>query len=191
MSILLVILGGLFLIMILVLLGAVGIYNSFVQLKVRAENSWSDIDVQLKRRYDVIPNLVATVEGYAKHERNTLQAVIDARAKAMGAVSPEQKGQAENFLSGTLKSLFALAENYPQLKANENFMKLQGSLSEIEEVIQSARRYYNAVVRDYNTKLEIFPNNIFAGIFNFAKRDFFQLETPETERKAPEVKFNS
>lgn len=191
MTILLLVLGAVFVIMIVVLLGAVGLYNSFVQLKLRAENAWSDVDVQLKRRYDVIPNLVATVEGYTKHERNTLQAVIDARAKAMGAVSPDQKGQAENFLSGTLKSLFALAENYPQLKANENFLKLQGSLSEIEEFIQSARRYYNAVVRDFNTKLEIFPNNIFAMMFNFSKRDFFQLETPETERKAPEVKFNT
>ncbi len=189
----LILLGAIALVVILVLLGVVGwgigLFNSLVQLKVRAENAWSDVDVQLKRRYDVLPNLVATVEGYAKHERNTLQAVIDARAKAMGAATIDQKGQAENFLAGTLKSLFALAENYPQLKANENFLKLQGSLSEIEEVIQNARRYYNAVIRDFNTMLEIFPNNVIAGMFNFKKREFFQLDVPETERKAPEVKF--
>ena len=191
MLIFMVILAALLLIIIGIVLWTMKLYNSFVQLKVRAENAWSDIDVQLKRRYDIIPNLVATVEGYTKHERNTLQAVIEARAKAMGAINPQEKGQAENFLSNTLKSLFALAENYPQLKANENFLKLQATLGEIEEVIQSARRYYNAVVRDFNTKLEIFPNNIFAGMFNFVKRDFFQLESPQTERKSPEVKFNT
>jgi len=191
MLIFLSIVALLLLIIVGIVLWTMGLYNSFVQLKVRSENAWSDIDVQLKRRYDIIPNLVATVEGYTKHERNTLEAVIQARAKAMGAANPQEKGQAENFLSTTLKSLFALVENYPQLKANENFLKLQGTLGEIEEVIQSARRYYNAVVRDFNTKLEIFPNNIFAGMFNFVKRDFFQLETPETERKSPEVKFNT
>ncbi len=182
-----------FLVLFAILLSILGwvikIYNSLVQLKVRSENAWSDIDVQLKRRYDIIPNLVATVEGYAKHERSTLQSVVEARAKAMGAADVNQKGAAENFLTSTLKTLFALAENYPQLRANENFLKLQGSLGEIEEVIQSARRYYNAVIRDFNTQLEIFPNNIFAAIFNFKKRDFFQLEAPEAERKAPEVKF--
>ena len=179
----------LFIIVIMLLLWAIKLYNSLIQLKVRSENAWSDVDVQLKRRYDLIPNIVATVEGYAKHERTTLQSVIDARAKAMGATGVAEKGQAENILSGTLKSLFAVAENYPQLKANENFLKLQSSLSEIEEVISQARRYYNAVVRDLNTQLELFPNNILAGILNFKKRDFFQLDVPETERKAPEVKF--
>ena len=175
---------------VLLFVWAARLYNVMIQLKVRAENAWSDIDVQLKRRYDLIPNLVATVEGYAKHERTTLQSVVDARAKAMGATNVAQKGEAENFLSGTLKSLFALAENYPQLKANENFLKLQGDLSEIEGVIQEARRYYNAVVRDFNTKLAVFPNNILAALFNFKNRDFFQLEAPEAERKAPEVKFS-
>lgn len=170
-------------------LWVVRLYNSLIQLKVRSENAWSDIDVQLKRRYDLIPNLVATVQGYAAHERTTLQNVIEARSKAMGAQSVAQKGEAENFLSGTLKSLFAVAENYPQLKANENFLKLQSGLSEIEEVIQEARRYYNAVARDLNTMLAVFPNNIVAGMLNFKPRDFFQLETPETERKAPQVKF--
>ncbi|MDP2938588.1 MAG: LemA family protein [Candidatus Omnitrophota bacterium] len=187
------ILGIVFAALLVVILGlifwAVNLYNSLIQLKVRSENAWSDTDVQLKRRYDIIPNLVATVEGYAKHERTTLQSVIEARAKAMGVTDVSQKGQAENFLTGALKSLFAVAESYPQLKANENFLKLQTSLSEIEEVIQSARRYYNAVVRDLNTQLEVFPNNIFANMLNFKKRDFFQLDVPEAERKAPEVKF--
>jgi len=173
----------------LAILWAIRLYNLLIQLKVRSENAWSDIDVQLKRRYDLIPNLVATVEGYAKHERSTLESVIEARAKAISAQGIDQKGQAENFLSGALKTLFAVAENYPQLKANENFLKLQASLGEIEEAIQSARRYYNAVVRDLNTQLEVFPNNLLAGMINFKKRDFFQLELPEAERKAPEVKF--
>ena len=176
-------------IIVVLLLWVIGLYNALIQLKVRSENAWSDIDVQLKRRYDVIPNIVATVEGYATHERSTLQSVTEARTRAMGATNINEKGQAENALSATLKTLFAVAENYPQLKANENFLQLQNALKEIEETIQSARRYYNAVVRDLNTKLEVFPNNIFVGIFNFKKRDFFQLEAPEEERKAPKVKF--
>lgn len=185
---------GIFIVLLIVVLlslvlWAVGIYNALVQLRLRSENAWSDIDVQLKRRYDLIPNLVATVEGYAKHERSTLQSVIEARAKAMGAADPGQKGQAENFLTNTLKSLFAVAESYPELKANDNFLKLQSALTEIEEHIQSARRYYNAVVRDLNIQLEVFPNNILAGMFNFKKKEFFQLEAAQAERKAPEVKF--
>ena len=176
-------------IIVVLMVWIIALYNSLIQLRVRSENAWSDIDVQLKRRYDLIPNLVATVEGYAKHERSTLQAVTDARTKAMGATNINEKGAAENMLSGTLKSLFAVAENYPQLKANENFLQLQGTLNEIEEAIQSSRRYYNAVVRDFNTKLQVFPNNVIAPVFNFKQKDFFQLETPETERKAPQVKF--
>jgi LemA protein len=184
------ILGILFIVAITVLIFLViAIYNSLVQLKIRAQNSWSDIDVQLKRRYDLIPNLVETVKGYAQHERSTFEAVTNARTKAMQVTSVSDKGQAENFLSSALKSLFAVAENYPQLKANENFLHLQASLSEIEEAIQSARRYYNAVVRDLNTKLELFPSNIVGGMFGFQKRDFFQLDVPEEERKAPQVKF--
>jgi LemA protein len=132
---------------------------------------------------------VETVKGYAQHERSTFEAVTNARTKAMQVTSVSDKGQAENFLSSALKSLFAVAENYPQLKANENFLHLQASLSEIEEAIQSARRYYNAVVRDLNTKLELFPSNIVGGMFGFQKRDFFQLDVPEEERKAPQVKF--
>lgn len=179
--------------LLLVIIGlfswGIGLYNALIQLKIRTENAWSDIDVQLKRRYDIIPNLVATVQGYASHEKNTLQNVIEARTKAMGATNVSQKGEAENFLTGALKSLFAVSERYPELKANQNFLQLQSSLSEIEEVIQSARRYYNAVVRDFNTKTQVFPNNILANMLNFKAKDFFQLETPETERKAPQVKF--
>jgi LemA protein len=185
---LIIVLGVVFLVMMSLVMKAVAVYNGLVQLRTQSDGAWADIDVQLKRRYDLIPNLVATVEGYAAHERNTLQAVIDARAKAMGATSVEQKAQAENFLAGTLKSLFALAENYPQLRANENFLGLQKSLTEIEETVQAARRYYNAVVRDYNTRTQVFPDNIFAGMFNFKTRDFFQLGSEE-ERKAPQVKF--
>ena len=188
-----VILAAAFLVLLAFCIGllawAIILYNGLIQLRVLSENAWSDIDVQLKRRYDIIPNLVATVQGYASHERNTLQSVTDARTRAMGATGINEKGQAENLLSGTLKTLFAVAENYPQLKANENFLQLQNTLNQIEETVQSARRYYNAVVRDFNTKLLVFPNNIFANLFNFKQRDFFQLEAPETERKAPQVKF--
>ena len=189
MAILVIVFFLLFAVILGLFAWAISLYNALIQLRVRAENAWSDIDVQLKRRYDIIPNLVATVEGYAQHERATLQSVTEARTKAMGTSGVSQKGEAENFLSSTLKSLFAVAESYPQLKANENFLQLQKSLSDIEEVVQSARRYYNAVVRDFNTRMEIFPNNVFARMLNFQKRDFFQLEAPETERKAPEVKF--
>ncbi len=183
-------LGLLIVLAVVVILAAwaIGLYNSLSQVKLKTDNAWSDIDVQLKRRYDLIPNLVSTVQGYAAHERNTLEAVVEARSKAMNASGAAEKGQAENFLTGTLKSLFALAENYPQLKANENFLKLQGSLSETEEAIQASRRYYNATVRDYNIKIEVFPNNVFAGAMNFKQREFFGLDS-EAERQAPQVKF--
>ncbi len=168
----------------------ISIYNGLVQLRVRSDNAWSDIDVQLKRRYDVIPNIVATVEGYAKHERTTLQSVIEARTKAMSSTGVADKGQTENFLTNTLKSLFAVAEKYPDLKANENFLKLQTSLIDIEETIQAARRYYNAVVRDLNTMIQMFPASLVAGAFHFRNREFFQLNTPDVERQAPQVKIN-
>lgn len=167
----------------------IAVYNSLIQLKVRAESAWADINVQLKRRYDLIPNLVTTVAGYATHESSTLEAVTKARMKAMSAGDINQKSSAENALSGTLKTLFAVAESYPQLKANENFLQLQKSLGEIEEALQSSRRYYNAVVRDFATQLEVFPNNILAQMFHFSKKEFFQLENPEVEQKAPQVKF--
>src|SRR5262249_35702661 len=145
---------------ILVVIVVIGMYNGLVRLKVQADNAWADIDVQLKRRYDLIPNLVETVKGYAGHEKGTLEAVINARNRAMTATSPTDKAAAENVLSGTLKTLFALAEAYPQLRAIESFTSLQNSLSQIEDTVQNARRYYNAVVRDLNTKIQQFPTNI-------------------------------
>jgi LemA protein len=163
------------------------IYNGLVQLKVRAEGAWSDIDVQLKRRHDLVPNLVETVKGYATHEKGTLEAVIDARSRAMNAQGPAARAEAENMLSGALKSLFALAESYPQLRASENFGQLQGSLAAIEDAIQNARRYYNAVVRDLNTRVLQFPSNIVARAFGFREREFFEIG--EAERSAPRVSF--
>jgi LemA protein len=179
----------------------VQVYNSLIQLKNKVDEGWADIDTQLKRRYDLIPNMVETVKGYAKHESKTLEAVIQARNVAMNANTPEAKVQAENALTGTLKSLFALAESYPDLKANQNFLDLQATLKEIEEKLQLSRRYYNATVRDFNTKIEIFPNNIVAGMFKFDRRKFFEIaeeqrenvkvsfdDAKKEEEKAPEVK---
>jgi LemA protein len=168
----------------------IGMYNSLVRLKVQVDNAWADIDVQLKRRYDLIPNLVETVKGYAGHEKGTLEAVINARNRAMSATSPGEKAAAENMLSGTLKSLFALSEAYPQLRAIESFTSLQNSLSQIEDTVQNARRYYNAVVRDLNTKIQQFPTNIFAGMLGFKPREFFEV-TSTTEREAPKVSFST
>ena len=162
-------------------------YNKFIKLKNQADESWSGIDVQLKKRYDLIPNLVETVKGYASHEKETLEKVIQARNMAVGAKSVEEKAKAENFLSSTLKSLFAVSESYPDLKANENFMNLQNTLAEIEDAIQMARRYYNAVVRDYNIACEAFPSVIIANIFHFKKREFFEIE--EAEKENVKVKF--
>lgn len=167
----------------------VGIYNGLVKLRNTSEQAWSDVDVQLKRRYDLVPNLVETVKGYASHEKETFEKVVQARNQAMQATSPEDKSQAENFLQSTLKSLFALAEAYPELKANQNFIELQAELSKIEEQIQLSRRYYNAVVRDLNTKIESVPSNIVANMFNFRKREYFELDSTE-EREAPQVSFS-
>src|SRR5216684_1871079 len=177
------------LLVLLVVLG-IGMYNSLVRLKVQTDNAWADIDVQLKRRYDLIPNLVETVKGYAGHEKGTLEAVINARNRAMNATSPSDKAQAENMLSGALKSLFALSEAYPQLRAIESFTSLQNSLSQIEDTVQNARRYYNAVVRDLNTKIQQFPTNIFANMLGFKPREFFEVTAP-AEREAPKVSFNA
>ena len=168
----------------------IGMYNSLVRLKVQVDNAWADIDVQLKRRYDLIPNLVETVKGYAGHEKGTLEAVINARNRAMSATSPGEKAAAENMLSGTLKSLFALSEAYPQLRAIESFTSLQNSLSQIEDTVQNARRYYNAVVRDLNTKIQQFPTNIFAGMLGFKPREFFEVASA-SEREAPKVSFGN
>lgn len=161
---------------VVLLLWAIAIYNGLIVLKNRVDEAWSDIDVQLKRRYDLIPNLVNTVKGYAAHEKEVFEKVTEARSKAMGAETPHEKELAENALSGTLKSLFALAENYPDLKANQNFLELQRELTDTEDKIQASRRFYNGNVRDFNTKIEVFPNNIFAKMLNFAKREFFEAE---------------
>ena len=178
-----------FIIVLLLLAVGVGVmYNRLVRLRNQAEGAWADIDVQLKRRYDLIPNLVETVKGYASHEKDTLEAVINARNRAMSASGPAEQAQAENMLTGALKSLFALAEAYPQLRAVEGFTKLQGSLETIERDIQNARRYYNAVVRDLNTSVEQFPTNLVANAFRFHKAEYFEL-TDEAEREAPEVQF--
>lgn len=174
---------------VLIAFFAIVVYNGLIQLKNKVDEAWADIETQLKRRYDLIPNLVETVKGYAGHEKGTLENVIKARNMAMNAGTFADKAQAENALSGTLKSLFALAENYPDLKANQNFLDLQQTLKEIEEHLQLSRRYYNATVRDFNNKVEIFPNNIFAGIFNFKRRDFFQTDSEE-ERKNVKVSFS-
>lgn len=165
----------------------VAIYNALIKLRNKVDEGWSDIDTQLKRRYDLIPNLVETVKGYASHEKDTLQKVTEARTKAMNAKGVQDKQQAENMLTGALKTIFALAENYPDLKANQNFLELQKTLTEIEENIQLSRRYYNATVRDFNTKLQVFPNNLIAAPLGFKKRDFFQID--EEEKKNIKVSF--
>jgi LemA protein len=177
-------------ILVLLLIFAIGMYNGLIRLKVQCDNAWADIDVQLKRRYDLIPNLVETVKGYAAHEKDTFEAVVNARNRAMSATGPADKAQAENILSGALKSLFALAEAYPQLRAVESFTSLQNSLSQLEDTIQNARRYYNAVVRDFNTKILQFPSNIVANMLGFKQREFFEVSAA-AEREAPKVSFNN
>lgn len=167
---------------------AVVMYNSLVKLRLLCENAWADIDVQLKRRYDLIPNLIETVKGYAGHEKDTLEAVVEARNRAMSTTGREARAEAENMLTGALKSLFALSEAYPQLRAVESFTQLQTTLTEIEGAIQSSRRYYNAVVRDYNTKIQVFPSNLIANAFRFQPEEFFELEDDE-QREAPKVSF--
>jgi len=164
-------------------------YNGFVVLKTRTQEAWADIDVQLKRRYDLIPNLVNTVKGYATHEAGTFEKVTEARTHAMQAGTLAEKGKAENMLSDTLKSLFAVAEAYPDLKANTNFLQLQNELSDTENKIQASRRFYNGNVRDLNTAIQVFPGNIIASMFNFSKMDFFQLEEGSQEKEPVLVKF--
>ena len=166
----------------------VAVYNSLIKLRNKTEEAWSDIDVQLKRRYDLIPNLVETVKGYAKHENKTFENIATFRSQAMQATNPGEKAKADNMLSDTLKSLFAVSENYPELKANQNFLDLQNQLSVIEETIQQSRRYYNGNVRDFNIKLETFPNNLVAGSFGFKKFDFFEVADAK-EKENVEVKF--
>ena len=178
-------------ILVVVVLWVVGAFNALVRLRNRVKEAWSDIDVQLKRRYDLIPNLIETVRGYAAHEKDVLENVVKARSAAMNA---EQGGdvkamaQAENMLSGTLKSLFALSENYPQLRAVESFTKLQDELADTENKIQAARRFYNGNVMTLNTRVEQFPTNMVANLFGFRKEEFFELNN-ETEREPVSVKF--
>jgi len=172
--------------LVLVGLYVVVTYNAFVSLRVRVGEAWSDIEVQMKRRYNLIPNLVETVKGYARHEAGTLEKVVLARSEAMANQgTPEQQARSENILTGALKSLFALAEAYPDLKANENFLSLQNDLVEVEDKIQAARRYYNGVVRDNNTKVDQFPSNLVARAFRFIKAEFFELEEGESAARQP------
>lgn len=167
-------------------------YNGLVSLRVRVNEAWSGIQVHMKERYNLIPNLIETVKGYTKHEAETLEKVTRARAEAFETQgSPHQQAGAENMLSSALKSLFALAENYPDLKANQSFIELQGELSRIEEKIQNARRYYNGVVRDNNTKIDQFPSNLVAGSMNFQKAEFFELDEADAAARQPvDVKFD-
>jgi LemA protein len=171
-----------------IVVGAVVVimYNSLVRLRVLSDNAWADIDVQLKRRHDLVPNLVEAVKGAAAYERGTLDAVVAARSRAMAAQGPTARGEAERALAAALGQIFALAEAYPQLRAVERFGQLQASLSQIEDAIQNARRYYNAVVRDLNTRIQQFPANLVAGTFRFSPREFFQLEA-DRERAVPTV----
>jgi LemA protein len=166
------------------------LYNKLASLRVRADAAWADIDAQLKRRYDLIPNLVETVKGYAAHEKGTFERVTEMRAAAINAQGVAEQAKAENMLTQALRSVFAVAENYPQLRASENFNQLQDSLVEIEDKVQAARRYYNAVVRDYNTQVQVIPSSLVAWMFNFKDREYFELDSPE-ERQAPKVDFSS
>ncbi|MBK8473641.1 MAG: LemA family protein [Sphingobacteriales bacterium] len=170
--------------LVLIALFLVGIYNGFVSLKNKVDEAWSGISVQLKRRYDLIPNIVSTVKGYAAHEKETLERVINARNSAVSLQPGDVQGQAQAnaAISQGIRQLFALAESYPDLKANTNFMSLQNSLTEIEDNLQNARRYYNATVRDYNTKCQSFPSVIIARAFNFVTREFFELDSAEESR---------
>ncbi len=173
--------------MAVILVWLISVYNSLVRGKNRTDEAWSDIDVQLKRRHDLIPNLIETVKGYAKHEKELFENVTKARTAAMQAQGARAKSEAENTLSQTLKSLFAVAENYPQLKASENFAKLQDELTDTENKIQAARRFYNSQARDFNIKIQTFPNNMVAGWLKFKPYDFFEIE--EKERENVQVKF--
>ncbi|MFA5000864.1 MAG: LemA family protein [Candidatus Paceibacterota bacterium] len=178
------------LVIVLVIVGWLVLgYNGLVRLVNQTKEAWADIDVQLKRRYDLIPNLVEAVKGYAAHESGVFEKVTQARANALNAQGPAEKGKAEDALSGALKSVFAVAEAYPQLRAVESFTSLQTELSDTENKIQAARRFYNGNVRDLNIKIETFPSNIIAGIFKFAKQEFFQLEEGSVAKEPVAVKF--
>ncbi|MDO8618165.1 MAG: LemA family protein [Candidatus Uhrbacteria bacterium] len=173
---------------VLIILWLIWTYNRLIQLRNQTDEAWSDIDVQLKRRYDLIPNLINTVKGYATHESTVFEKVTQARAQAINAGNPHDKMAAENMLTGALKSLFAVSEAYPDLKANQNFLKLQDELSDTENKIQASRRFYNGNVRDLNTSLQSFPTNVIGSLFQFKPREFFEIENAQ-ERQVPEVKF--
>lgn len=178
-----------FYIILAILVILIILYNSLVRARNQVDEAWSDINVQLKRRYDLIPNLVETVKGYAAHESGVFEKVTAARSAAMSAGGLDDKLAKENALSGTLKSLFAVAEAYPDLKANQNFLQLQGDLTDTEDKIQAARRFYNGNVRDYNTKIQTFPSNIFASMFGFTKKDFFGIDESGPEAQPVKVQF--
>jgi LemA protein len=176
------------LVIVLIIIGvvavaAIGIYNGLITLRNRADNAWAQVDVQLRRRYDLIPNLVETVKGYAAHEKETFQKVTEARSQAINAGTVAEQGKAENMLSGALKSLFAVVESYPDLKANQNFLMLQEELAGTEGKISYARQFYNDTVMKFNTKQQVFPSNIIAGMFNFQEKEYFEIE--EAEAKEP------
>lgn len=168
-------------IVVVIAISIIAMYNGLITLRNRVDEAWSDISVQLKRRYDLIPNLVNTVKGYAAHEKEVFERVTEARTRAMNAGTTQEKAEAENMLSGTLKSLFAVSENYPELKANQNFLELQRELTDTEDKIMASRRFYNGNVRDFNTKLQVFPTNIIAGMLKFTAREFFQMAEEEKE----------
>ena len=177
-------------ILIAIAVWLIGVYNGLIRTRNRVDEGWSDIEVQLKRRYDLIPNLVNTVKGYAKHEEGVFTKVTDARTRAMGAGGAQHdKAQAENMLSGALKSLFAVAENYPDLKANQNFAQLQTDLTDTEDKIQASRRFYNGMVRDFNTKLQVFPTNMIANMLGFKIREFFDIDEKGAEGQPVQVQF--
>jgi len=179
----------LIIVIVVVAVALIAVYNGLVRSRVRVDEAWSDINVQLKRRYDLIPNLVNTVKGYAAHEKSVFENVTAARSAAMGAGGIAQKAEAENQLAGALKSLFAVAEAYPDLKANQNFQSLQDEVTDTEDKIQAARRFYNGNVRDYNMKLQVFPTNLFASMLGFTHRDFFGVDNQAEVEQPVEVKF--
>jgi len=187
-TILLVLLGGAGFFVVALLAYVFFLYNGLVKLRVLVEEAWSGIDVQLKKRFDLIPNLVETVKGYAKHEKGTFEKVTELRTRAMGTNSPKELAEIEGEFRATLKTLFAVAENYPELKADQNFLGLQTTLQEIETEIESSRRYYNGAVRDFNMKIVVFPANVIAGMLGFTAKEFF--ETAEQERKNVKVDFS-
>jgi LemA protein len=182
--------GFVFVLVLAVSLYAVMIYNRLVRLRNTVKSAWSDVDVQLKKRYDLVPNLVETVKGYAQHEKSLFEKVTEARATAIHATRPADKSKAENLFQESIRTLFAVAEAYPELKASENFRQLQMQLKELEDGIENSRRYYNAVVRDFNILIESFPSSVVASQFKFAQEEFFELEAPEVERKPVKVSFS-